>query len=226
MRHEKYTYSKNYNSFFDVRIDNVNLNENKKRKLTTLGFIDRAKNVHGDKFDYSKSKYVDWSTKIIVVCKIHNIEFMQTPTNHIHGPIGCPMCNKNIRPRIIRKKSIIVVNEKNVKINSTGEKLIEFWLNKNSIKYERQKTFNECKNRRKLRYDFYLPNQNVLIEYDGRQHFKSIECFGGENEFKSTQLNDRIKTEYAEKNNIKLLRIPYIKRKNLSNILKNNIITI
>jgi very-short-patch-repair endonuclease len=218
-------YKQNYNSFFEPELDIIEINREKKNKpLTTIQFIERAVRVHGDIFDYSKCEYVDMSTKIIITCKKHNIEFTQTPINHLHGPIGCPICNKNIRPRIRRERFIKKVNKKNMIIGSVGETLIGYWLNQYSIEYEKQKTFIGCKNRRSLRYDFYLPNQNVLIEYDGRQHFKSVECFGGENEFIITQLNDKIKSEYAEKNNITLLRIPYTERKNLSEVLKNNII--
>jgi len=221
-----HTYKQNYNSFFESELDIIEINREKKNKpLTTIQFIERAVKVHGDTFDYSKSEYVNMSTKIIITCKKHNIEFTQIPNNHLYGPIGCSFCNKNIRPRIIRKKPIMVVNEK-IRIISVGEKLIEYWLNKNSINYEKQKTFNECKNRKRLRYDFYLPNQNLLIEYDGRQHFKSIECFGGETGFEIQKNSDKLKSEYAEKNNINLLRIPYTERKNLSDVLKNNIINL
>jgi very-short-patch-repair endonuclease len=160
------------------------------------------------------------STKVVIICKNHNIEFTQSPTNHLHGAIGCPVCNKNVKPRISRKSLIPNVNIIKPKTNSAGEKLIEFWLNKNSIDYEKQKTFDGCKNRRKLRYDFYLPNQNVLIEYDGRQHFVSVKSFGGENGFKTTQINDKIKTEYAVNNGYNLLRIPYTEKESISDVLK------
>lgn len=216
-------YKQNYNSFFEPELDIIEINREKEKKsLVTTQFIERAVKVHGNSFDYSKTNYINMSTKIIIICRKHNVEFTQTPNNHLHGPIACSLCNKNIRPRIIRKKPIKMINKK-INIVSVGEKLIEYWLNKNSIKYEKQKTYNGCKNRKKLRYDFYLPNKNILIEYDGRQHFEPVKSFGGDIGFENQKINDKIKTEYAKDNGIKLLRIPYTERKNLSNLLEKKI---
>ena len=93
-----HTYKQNYNSFFEPELDIIEINcEKKNKSLTTIQFIERAVKVHGDSFDYSKSEYINMSTKITVTCKKHNIEFTQTPINHLHGPIGCSICNKNIR---------------------------------------------------------------------------------------------------------------------------------
>ena len=220
-------YKDKLDSFFEPISDVMEFNRIKRKKylsLTTNEFIERAISIHGEKYDYSKTQYVNTSTNVLIICNKHKIEFTQTLTNHLYGPIGCSICNKNIKPKVIRKKNVEVIHRKKDKICSTGERLIEFWLNKNLIKYEKQKTFDGCKNRRKLRYDFYLPNQNMLIEYDGRQHFNSIECFGGENELILTQLHDKIKTEFAINNGFNLLRISYNERNNLSNILKNNMI--
>lgn len=61
------------------------------RKLTTEEFIERAKKVHGDKYDYSKVVYVRKDLKIVVVCQYHG-EFYPTPSNHVHKKSGCPMC--------------------------------------------------------------------------------------------------------------------------------------
>ena len=60
-----------------------------------------------------------------------------------------------------------------------------------------------------LPFDFYLPNQNICIEYDGEQHFKPIEKFGGQENLKNVQNRDKIKTEFCEKQGITLIRIPY-----------------
>ena len=81
--------------------------------------------------------------------------------------------------------------------------------NKN-ITFIRQKTFEGCKGKfRKLLFDFYLPEYNMLIEYDGRQHFEAFDFFGGNKGLQRVKLYDKIKNEYAEKNNIKLIRIKY-----------------
>ena len=63
------------------------------RKLTLSEFIEKAKFVHGDKYDYSKSVYENTMKKIMIICPIHG-EFMQTPNSHLQGQ-GCPECKKD-----------------------------------------------------------------------------------------------------------------------------------
>ena len=60
------------------------------KKLTTEIFIKNAKNVHGDKYDYSKVEYVNAHTKVCIICLEHG-EFWQTPSNHLSGK-GCILC--------------------------------------------------------------------------------------------------------------------------------------
>lgn len=64
-----------------------------------------------------------------------------------------------------------------------------------------------------LHYDFYLPDYNVLIEYDGAQHYGPIGALGGEDAYKKRVINDNIKTDYAKDNGYRLLRIDYNVRK-------------
>lgn len=75
------------------------------------------------------------------------------------------------------------------------------------------------------RYDFYLPQYNLFIEYDGEQHFKPVRFYGSEEDaelvFKRTQEHDEIKNRYCEENNINLLRIPYWETKNIETIINN-----
>ena len=59
-----------------------------------------------------------------------------------------------------------------------------------NIKFETQKKFKNCKNKLPLPFDFYLPDYNILIEFDGKQHFESIEIFGGKIEFEKLKIND------------------------------------
>ena len=73
--------------------------------------------------------------------------------------------------------------------------------------------------KRQLSYDFYLPDYNLLIEYQGLQHEKPIEWFGGKKHFEIQQEHDKRKREYAEKNNIELLEIWYWEFDNIENIL-------
>lgn len=96
---------------------------------------------------------------------------------------------------------------------SKGELYIEEILHKLNIDFEKQKRFKFCKNKKPLPFDFYIPKYNICIEYDGEQHYKPIEFWGGEKRFSERQLNDKTKNEYCNKNNITLLRIPYTKTK-------------
>lgn len=101
---------------------------------------------------------------------------------------------------------------------SYGEQLIESILIQLNIKYEKEKTFSTLKNpktNKLLRFDFYLPEFNIIIEYDGEQHFKDSPIL------KEYQFRDNIKNNWCFNNNIKLIRISY---KELKNINKNYII--
>lgn len=88
-------------------------------------------------------------------------------------------------------------------------------LNKEKIKYQREKTFSDLKGG-KYRFDFYLPNYNgqaIIIEVDGEQHFKPIY---GRQSFLKGQEHDRQKNSYCLANSIKLYRVPYWEIKNLT----------
>lgn len=79
--------------------------------------------------------------------------------------------------------------------------------------------FINCRNIYPLKFDFYLSDYNLCIEYDGELHYKSIEYFGGEKTLKQTQINDKIKTNFCLNNDIKLIRIPYWELKSINNKL-------
>ncbi len=87
------------------------------------------------------------------------------------------------------------------------EKQIEQWLIDKNFKYEKEYSFDDCLNGKgnKLFFDFYLPELNMLIEFDGIHHFESIYNFD------VVKLHDQIKNKYCENKNIKLIRIPYFK---------------
>lgn len=128
--------------------------------------------------------YINSHSKIKITCPEHG-NFYQKLYKHKQGQ-GCPKCNQ-----------------------SKGEKIIENFLKKHNIKFETQKKFENCKNKKQLPFDFYLPDFNVCIEYDGLQHFESVEFFGGNEYLEKIIENDNIKNSYCKNNNIDLLRIPY-----------------
>lgn len=62
------------------------------KKLNTIEFVAKAKVIHGDRYDYSKTVYVHSQTKVVIVCPIHG-EFEQTPADHLRGR-GCHGCSQ------------------------------------------------------------------------------------------------------------------------------------
>lgn len=92
---------------------------------------------------------------------------------------------------------------------STGELIIKKLLKSNNIKFETEKTFEKCKNIKKLRFDFYLPAKNICIEYNGEQHYNAIDKFDGKDRLEYQIKNDKIKKDFCIKNNLNLIVISY-----------------
>lgn len=151
---------------------------------TQEDFIKKANQVHSNIYDYNLVKYIGNKKKVIIVCNKHG-KFLQTPADHLQG-VGCPKCNL-----------------------SKGEKCINKILTNNNIRFQPQKKFIGCKDKRQLPFDFYLPEYNIAIEYDGEQHYLSRSLFNGKKGFKETQQHDLIKNNYCYNNDIMLLRIRY-----------------
>ena len=153
-----------------------------KSKSSNKEFINKAKKVHGDKYDYSLVDYNGARDKVKIICPIHGM-FEQTPDNHKRGK-GCPICKE-----------------------SYGEKKIRMFLKNNKINYTRQHNFENCKYERLLHFDFYLIDLNICIEYDGEQHINEKHYFNTKNNFEKSQIRDKIKTDYCLSNNIELIII-------------------
>ena len=168
-------------------------------------FVVQSNRIHGEIYDYSKFVYVDSHTKGIIICKKHG-EFYQIPNKHLNNR-GCPKCKL---PK--------------------GEIAIERWLSDNHIKYEQQKTFDNCTNPntgRKLKFDFFVRPQNLLIEFDGPQHFrvgKIGKHFMSMSDFKILNHRDRIKNKFAKSNHIEIIRIPYTKFGRIREILNQRLL--
>lgn len=98
--------------------------------------------------------------------------------------------------------------------------LIREYLNNKMVKYDTEHMYEDCKNICPLKFDFNV--QDVfLLEYDGEQHFRPVNSWGGDGGFKKRLINDQIKNEYCTKNNIPLIRIPYWEQSNIEDILEN-----
>jgi len=186
--------SKINSSFNSESIQKMILSKKNKYKKK---FISKATQIHKNKYDYSLINYIRCTKKVKIICKKHGI-FKQRPQDHIHNKHGCPICRE-----------------------SKGENKIRDFLKLNKIMYITQKKFKECMYKKILLFDFYLPEHNLCIEYDGEQHFKSIKYFGGEEAFLKRQIRDKIKTNYCNENNIELLRIKYDENieKRLNNLI-------
>lgn len=168
------------------------------QKLTLTEFVERAKKVHGNKYDYSNSIYYRSDKLIKIICPIHG-EFEQKAINHLKG-CGCPICKE-----------------------SKLEKEIDEFLIKNNISFERQKKFDWLNNENNLQsLDFYLPDYNVAIECQGIQHFKPSNYFGGEKRFKKQKELDINKFEKCKEHNIKILYFSHHKYEYFKKIINNS----
>ena len=290
----KYTYSKlNYqNNKIKVTIicpihgefqqrpsDHINGQGCPECKKKTIGdlwrndiniIIDKCKNVHNNKYDYSLiKKYNNTDTKVKIICPKHG-EFNQTLHNHLNGQ-GCPKCkfeklasskrhsqeqflercfkkfkNENYDYSLVEykndKKKVDIICSKHGIFKKTPNELILYsngcpkctvsigetkiinFLIKNHITYEHQKTFNDCKYFKKLRFDFFIPEKNTIIEFDGEQHYKPIKVFGGIDGLRKNLIKDKIKNEYCKNKNINLIRIPFTQLNDIEKILTQTLL--
>jgi hypothetical protein len=178
----------------------ANKNRRDIQRIGNKEFIKRSIDKFGDKFDYSKVDYYNNRTKINLICKEHNIKFEQTPSQHLNGNISCYKCKK---------------------VLSFGESIIRDYLKENDIDFIEQHSYKDCRNKNILKFDFYLKYFNLIIEYDGKQHF--VKGWNSEEEFERLKTNDIIKNKYCLDNNINLLRIPYTQFSNIINIIKQKL---
>jgi hypothetical protein len=147
-------------------------------KYTTEEFIKIAKEIHGDKYDYSKVVYKGRKIPVCIICPKHG-EFWQKPSDHFRGH-GCPICNE-----------------------SCLENEIKLFLSENNIEYEAQKHFSWLRNKWPMSLDFYLPKYKIAIECQGEQHFKNREFFHQNVEERIRM--DLLKKELCNNNGIEVL---------------------
>lgn len=248
-----------------------NKNKGDSKRLTTEEFIERAKVVHDNKYDYSKVEYKTTDTPVCIICPEHG-EFWQSPHNHIGQKQGCPKCSKHYMDNkyfIERAKEIhgdkydyskVEYKDSHTNVciicpkhgefyirpndhlfghgcgkcyNSKIEDEVEEFLKSNNFVYETQKTFDGLKSKKKLRYDFYLTNEKILIECQGEQHYFPVKRSSSESKkqvlekFENNQKRDKLKYEYAKKNNIPLIYYTHINADVTTNTAKtlNDLLT-
>ena len=157
----------------------------KNRLLTTEEWIRKAREIHGDKYDYSKVEYINQHTKVCIICPEHG-EFWQLPNNHINkiNHRGCYKCNSAGNTNLVYK--------------------IENILTENNIHYNREQGFEWLKGKGKMFLDFYVPKYNVAIECHGIQHFESVKLFGGDESFKKLKERDELKYKLCKEHGIKI----------------------
>lgn len=157
-------------------------------EVSVNDFLFDAIKHHGNTYGYNFvfDDYTKANAMIRILCKKHGV-FQQRAGDHRRG-VGCPHCNV-----------------------SRGESAIRSFLIRNKIEFIFQKTYPDLKSDKgwAYRFDFYLPEFNTLVEYDGKQHSEA----GYLNDYNLSEVEatDKIKTDYAKTNNIELIRISDIK---------------
>lgn len=153
-------------------------------KYTTDEFVNEAKKIHGDKYDYSKVNYKNNQTKVCIICPEHG-EFWQTPNKHLIGE-GCPNCINSL----LENKTKTILDKNNIENIQKCTNSILPWLGRQHL-------------------DFYLPEYKVAIECQGKQHFEPIEYFGGIEKFNHLKSLDKKKLELCRNNDVSLYYVNY-----------------
>ena len=156
-------------------------------------FIAQAKEIHGDKYDYSKVKYDGTDKPVTIICPEHG-EFNQRPHHHLEGQ-GCRAC---IRQFKLETRTANELKRRNIEFMKDGKPFE--WLGH-------------------LELDFYIPSLNVAIECQGIQHYQPRERFGGENGFAIQVARDERKKSLCQSHNVPLYFISYKEWKNIPTII-------
>lgn len=184
---------KEHGVFEQIPYDHLNKKRNcpacsGNKKITSDEFIKKSNKLHQNKYDYSLITFVNMFTEVCIICPVHGKTYQQ-PRNHIRST-GCTKCSYE-------------------ELVSRQVKDIRNILTESSISFNMEHTFDDCRNKKVLPYDFFVDDLNLCIEYDGRQHYEPIEHWGGKKGLDYIQRNDSIKSTYCKDKNIKLLRIKY-----------------
>jgi predicted RNA-binding Zn-ribbon protein involved in translation (DUF1610 family) len=172
---------------------------NKERLKYSKLFVIRVKRNFGKNVDVSQANYQTARKKIKSRCTIDGHGFWWiTPDNLLRG-YGCPKCSTH--------KGVAKINK-----YFTGK-----------VYYKIEKTFPTLKDILPLRYDFYIPSLNLLIEYNGPQHYKPVKWFGGIEGYEGTIRRDAIKTKWAKDNGYRLMVIKHTDYSKIEKILEKEL---
>lgn len=176
------------------------------RLKTHEEFLTEVKELAGDEY-IVLSNYVNGHTKMTFRhnsknCQYHTFE--KTPNKFLHRSHICPVCLR-------RKKE------------SKLSKMVELILKSIGVRYEREVSFEGCKLKMHLSFDFYVEDPETLIECDGMQHERA--WYGSEEKLTKQQERDRIKDVFAKKSNVPLIRIKHSqKREEVEKILREALV--
>ena len=181
-----------------------------KRQLNVDEFIKASKEIHGDKYDYSQvvsDCYSGGRPMVTLICATHGA-FKVNAKDHVGNRLSrCPSCSRG---------------------ESYGEYLIRRYLENLNIEFIKEHTFDDLLSPftgKKLRFDFFIPSSNVVIEFDGEYHFTESKWHHRQRPLNEIQFLDKFKEEYLLSKNIDVIRIHYLNRNpnDICKILKGKI---
>ena len=156
-----------------------------RERLTKNTFVFRAKEIHGNTYDYSKTEYVKAKEPVIIICRKHG-EFWQNPGNHLQGQ-GCPKCKLVGQTKLYNRlkqqfPQLEIIFE-------AGNDIVP-WIGNQRI-------------------DIYIPSINYAIELNGPQHYEEIPYFKNGSSLKITQERDALKRKKCKDNKCRLVELKY-----------------
>ena len=176
-------------------------------------FIEKALKKHGpNHYDYSKvpAAYVNNDTPVPIRCLIHDKWFETAPDNNLRKANGsCPICAIEMT-------------------DSDGEREIRVWLEAHHIRNERGVNMpnenKDCK-RSFLVPDFWLPDHNTFIEYNGKQHYEDVKHFNNKGwTLEDQQIRDQTMRDYCQRHGHRLIEIPYWDFDSIGEILQKSLL--
>lgn len=176
------------------------------KNLKWIEVLERCKNIWGDTYEYDALSFKNSKTPMAILCKINNHGvFYKTERSHNRRKEGCPKCFKhNIRSKLLMSVEKFFIDLK--------------------IPIKEELSFEDFKSNkgRKYRFDIFVEKYNLIIEVDGEQHFRSVDYFGGLDEFKERKISDLLKDKYAIKKGFNFIRIPeWIIENNINDLFIN-----